>query len=317
MLVTAKTPGFKYCQDLLDPAGIQLNGNGACDIRVYNPDFFRRVLRDGTLGLGEAYMDGWWECDSIDELFCRGLNAGLEEVIRKKFRFLAFHLLVRIFNRQSYKRAFLVGKKHYDIGNDLFQVMLDPYMNYSCGYWSDAKDLNCAQEAKMNLICQKLQLKPGMRVLDVGCGTGLSGHALVAAGFTDIVGVDISADSLGLAAGREVYRELQQVNLKVLPTPFGDNSFDALTCVGVLTYLDDTGGMLREFCRLVKPGGHIVFTSRDDLYAERDFPTLMRALAEEKRWRSLYESPPSPYLPGNQDFGESIQVIYSVLEVRA
>ena len=158
---------------------------------------------------------------------------------------------------------------------------------------------------------------PSARVLDVGCGTGLSGHALVAAGFTDIVGVDISADSLGLAAGREVYRELQQVNLKVLPTPFGDNSFDALTCVGVLTYLDDTGGTLREFCRLVKPGGHIVFTSRDDLYAERDFPTLMRALAEEKRWRSLYESPPSPYLPGNQDFGESIQVIFSVLEVRA
>ena len=77
MLVAAETPGFKDFQDLLDPAGIQLNGAGACDIRVHNPDLFRCVIRDGTLGLGEAYMDGWWDCDRIDELFCRGLNAGL------------------------------------------------------------------------------------------------------------------------------------------------------------------------------------------------------------------------------------------------
>ena len=89
MLVAAETPGFKDFQDLLDPAGIQLNGAGACDIRVHNPDLFRCVVRDGTLGLGEAYMDGWWDCDRIDELFCRGLNAGLEGAVRKKLRFLA------------------------------------------------------------------------------------------------------------------------------------------------------------------------------------------------------------------------------------
>ena len=162
MLVAAETPGFKDFQDFLDPAGIQLNGAGACDIRVHNPDLFRCVIRDGTLGLGEAYMDGWWDCDRIDELFCRGIKAGLEDALRKKLRFLAFHIALRIFNRQSQKRAFVVGNRHYDIGNDLFDAMLDPHMNYSCGYWSNAKNLDSAQEAKMVLICRKLQLKPGI-----------------------------------------------------------------------------------------------------------------------------------------------------------
>ena len=87
MLVAAETPGFKDFQDLLDPAGIQLNGSGDCDIRVHNPDLFRCVIRNGTLGLGEAYMDGWWDCDRIDELFCRGLSAGLESTLRKKLQF--------------------------------------------------------------------------------------------------------------------------------------------------------------------------------------------------------------------------------------
>ena len=156
---------------------------------------------------------------------------------------------------------------------------------------------------------------PSARVLDAGCGTGLSGHALVAAGFTDIVGIDISADSLRVAADRDIYRDLRQVNLQTLPMPFEENAFDALTCVGVLTYMDDTANTLRDFCRLVRPGGHVVFTCRDDLYAQRDFPGLTQALAAEGQWRRLYESAPSPYLPRNEDFGENIQVIYAVFEV--
>ena len=157
---------------------------------------------------------------------------------------------------------------------------------------------------------------PGAKVLDAGCGTGLSGHALVAAGFADILGIDISADSLRKATEREVYREVLQVNLQSLPLPFGDNAFDALTCVGVMTYIDDDAGTLKEFCRLVRTGGHVVFTCRDDLYEARNFAALLSTLVDDGHWRALYQSPPSPYLPGNDDFAESIRVIYFVYEVR-
>ena len=145
MLVAAETPGFIDVQELLDPAGIQLNGAGAGDIRGHYPDLFRGVIRDGTLGLGEAYMDGWWDCDQIDELFYRGLNAGLEGALRKKLRFLAFHFALRISNRQSRNRAFMVGERHYDIGNDLLSLMLDKTMMYTCGYWT--KDISTLEES--------------------------------------------------------------------------------------------------------------------------------------------------------------------------
>ncbi|WP_204278654.1 class I SAM-dependent methyltransferase, partial [Enterobacter kobei] len=68
----------------------------------------------------------------------------------------------------SKKRAWIVGKEHYDLGNDLFSRMLDPFMQYSCAYWKDADNLESAQQAKLKMICEKLQLKPGMRVLDIG-----------------------------------------------------------------------------------------------------------------------------------------------------
>ena len=158
--------------------------------------------------------------------------------------------------------------------------------------------------------------EPDGRVLDAGCGTGLSGHALVAAGFADIVGLDISGDSLAVAGRREVYRHLLRGNLQSVVLPFRDDSFDALTCVGVMTYIQNNSATLREFCRIVRPRGHIVFTCRDDLYRERDFASVLDGLAEDGDWRSLYQSPPSLYLPGNDAFAEDIKVIYFVYEVR-
>ncbi|MFT5392260.1 MAG: putative TPR repeat methyltransferase [Gammaproteobacteria bacterium] len=151
------------------------------------------------------------------------------------------------------------------------------------------------------------------RVLDAGCGTGLSGTALVAEGFRNIVGVDISSESLRIAERRGVYADLLQANLQELPIPFSDNAFDALTCVGVLTYVSDTRATLLEFCRLVRPGGHIVLTCRDDFYVSRDYAGEIKALSEAQQWRLLYESPPSDYLPGNEAF--DARVIYLSFEV--
>ena len=151
-------------------------------------------------------------------------------------------------------------------------------------------------------------------LLDTGCGTGLSGEALAAQGFKNIVGIDISTASLKLSEARGVYSKLQQVDLHLLPLPFDANTFDALVCVGVLTYVQEVSATLKDFCRLVRSSGYIIFTCRDDLYQDQDYAQLLAELVDAQYWRPIYQSPPSPYLPENKDFAEKIKVIYCVYQ---
>lgn len=126
---------YRIANELLSRAGIAINGSAPADIRVKNPDFFKRVLQEGSLGLGESYMDGWWECDRLDMFFSKVLRAGLENQLPHHFKDTLRIAGARLFNLQSKKRAWIVGKEHYDLGNDLFSRMLDPFMQYSCAYW--------------------------------------------------------------------------------------------------------------------------------------------------------------------------------------
>ena len=185
---------FRIANELLSRAGIQVNGPSASDIQVKNPDFFKRVLQEGSLGLGESYMDGWWECDRLDVFFTKVLRAGLEKQLPRHLKDTLRIAGARLFNLQSKKRAWIVGKEHYDLGNDLFTRMLDPQMQYSCAYWKDAERLEDAQIAKLRLICEKLQLKPGMRVLDIGCGWGGLAQFMAQNYAVSVVGVTISAE---------------------------------------------------------------------------------------------------------------------------
>lgn len=163
---------YRIAAELLSRAGIEINGPAPSDLRIKNPHFFKRVLQEGSLGLGESYMDGWWDCERLDIFFHKVLRAGLENQLPHHFKDTLRIATARLFNLQSKKRSWIVGKEHYDLGNDLFSRMLDPYMQYSCAYWKDAHNLEDAQQAKLDLICRKLQLEPGMRVLDIGCGWG-------------------------------------------------------------------------------------------------------------------------------------------------
>ena len=156
---------------LLATADIRVGGGRPWDIRVHHPATFDRILTRGSLGLGESYMDGWWDCDQVDELITRILRARLDERVGRA-GWLWASLKARLTNLQSPQRAWQVGEEHYDLGNDLYEAMLDPAMVYSCGYWSTAQTLAQSQEAKLDLICQKLQLQPGMTLLDIGCGWG-------------------------------------------------------------------------------------------------------------------------------------------------
>jgi len=188
--------------EMLSLANIEINGDRAFDIKVFNSNFFKRVLQQGSIGLGESYMDGWWDCERLDIFFHKVIRAGLESKIPRRVIDTLTVAASRLMNFQSIKRAKIVGEKHYDLGNDLFGYILDDHMQYSCGYWANANTLEQAQEAKLRLICEKLQLKPGMKLLDIGCGWG--GLAAFAARHygVSVVGITISKEQQKLAQER-------------------------------------------------------------------------------------------------------------------
>jgi cyclopropane-fatty-acyl-phospholipid synthase len=161
-------------ETLFSEAGVIIDGDRPGDIAVHDDRFYQRLLRDGSLGMGESYMDGWWDSPQVDELIARLLRAGLGEKIQPR-KFLYLFLLAHLMNPQRRSKAYEVGEHHYDLGNDLFEQMLDKRMTYTCAYWSGTpapSGLDEAQEAKLDLICRKLGLKPGQHVLDIGCGWG-------------------------------------------------------------------------------------------------------------------------------------------------
>jgi len=191
-------------QQLIAGTGIRFNGDAPWDIRVNDPAMYDRVLKLGSLGFGESYMDGEWDCDRLDELFSRLLNGDINERVRglTRLRMAAMVLRHRLFNLQSRRRAFQVGEQHYDIGNDVFEAMLDPSMSYSCGYWARADDLETAQRDKLRLVCEKLELKPGERLLDIGSGWGgLAEYAARNYG-VEVFGVTVSREQQALARQR-------------------------------------------------------------------------------------------------------------------
>lgn len=181
--------------ELLSIADIRLDGDRPWDIQVYNDDFFRRVLSQGSIGLGESYMDGWWDAQQLDEFFSRLLGAQLDQYADVKNWGLEI-LKSRLFNFQSVNKAYKNSQHHYDIGNDIYRYMLDDRMIYSCGYWRDAGDLNQAQENKLDLACRKLNLKKGDRLLDVGCGWGGTAKFAAQNYGSDVVGVTVSKDQV-------------------------------------------------------------------------------------------------------------------------
>lgn len=159
-------------QEILSCAGITINGDKPWDIRIWDERFYSRILRGGSLGLGESYMDGWWECERLDDFFSRVMYFNLEEKLKKDWRLILHLLQSAALNHGKKSRAFRVGEKHYDIGDDIYRNMLDKRMVYSCAYWKNADNLDDAQEAKLDLICRKLGLRRGERILDIGCGWG-------------------------------------------------------------------------------------------------------------------------------------------------
>lgn len=259
---------YRIAEEMLSQAGITINGIQPQDIRVKNPEFFHRVLQEGSLGLGESYMDGWWECDRLDIFFQMILAAELDTHLPKHFSDIVRIASARIFNYQTRKRAWIVGKEHYDLGNDLFSRMLDPYMQYSCAYWKDAETLEQAQQAKLRMICEKLQLKPGMSLLDIGCGWGgLSQFAAKEYGVS-VKGVTISAEQQKMAQER-----CAGLDVEILLQDYRDlnEKFDRIVSVGMFEHVGPKNyrTYFEVVARNLKPDGlfllHTIGSNQTDL----------------------------------------------------
>jgi len=159
-------------EDLLADADVAIDGSRPWDIQVRDERLFARVLRESSLGLGEAYMDGWWDCLQLDEFFCRVLRGRLDRKVRGGWLHWLRGLPGILFNLQSRSRSRIIAEHHYDLDNDLFLSFLDPYNQYSCAYFNDGDDLEQAQRNKLELICQKIELTKADQILDIGCGWG-------------------------------------------------------------------------------------------------------------------------------------------------
>ena len=221
-------------ETLLEGTDIGIDGARPSDIRVRDPRFFKRVLTQGSLGLGESYTDGWWDCPALDEFFCRIQRADIGAMVKQHPAIALRVLRSRLTNLQSGRRAFQVGERHYDIGNDLFSLMLDERMTYSCGYWNEAGSLDEAQEHKLDLICRKLRLEPGMRLLDIGCGWG--SLAAYAAGHygVGVVGITVSREQVDLA--RTMCRGLP-VEIRLKDYRDVRETFDRIASVGMIEHV--------------------------------------------------------------------------------
>lgn len=248
---------------IAEAADVRFDGDRPWDLQVHDSRFYRDVLRGGSLALGHGYVRGTWDCEQLDELICRLLRVDANRPLSLQQRCQDWIGLLRdrLLNPQGVLRAFVVGRSHYDIDPRIYAAMLGPQMAYSCGYWRTAEDLPAAQDDKLRLICEKLQLQPGMRLLDVGCGWGaLAAFACRQYG-VEVLGITVSAEQarwirerfsdLPIQVELCDYRQLGAIDPGV---------FDRIASVGMFEHVGRRNDQVffRVLQRLLKPDGLVL-----------------------------------------------------------
>jgi cyclopropane-fatty-acyl-phospholipid synthase len=221
-------------RNLLESTDIRINGSRPWDIVIHDPRFYDCLLRDTTLGLGESYMDGWWDCEAIDQLIDRALRANLDVKFSTRWKLIIPALRARLFNLQSTARAYQVGQRHYDLGNDLYRAMLDQRLNYTCAYWKHASTLDEAQEAKLDLVCRKIGIQPSMRILELGCGWGSFARYAAEKYGAQVLGVTVSKEQVAL--GMQLCQGLP-VELRLQDYREVQGVYDAVISIGIMEHV--------------------------------------------------------------------------------
>jgi len=287
-------------KSLLAGAGIIINGSKPSDIQVHNENLYKRIMRHGSIGLGESYMDGWWDCEKLDVLFYRLLTADLEERVKKILKFDFNLILNMVINAGTKAKAFEIGQRHYDLGNDLYSAMLDKRLTYTCGYWKNARNLEDAQTAKLDLICRKIGLKAHQKVLDIGSGWG-SFLGYSAENYkVNVVGVTVSKEQKILAD--TLYKDLA---VKTLLRDYRNISgkYDGVVSLGMFEHVGYKN--YRTFMQVV----HKVLKN-DGLF-------LLHTIGSNKSvrgtdpWIEKYIFPNS-MLPSLKQIGQSIEGLFVV-----
>ncbi len=273
---------------LLSFADVAIGGDRPWDMQAHNESLYARVLAEGSLGLGESYMDGWWDCESLDGFFHRILRADLRAKVQLWAELYSV-LKAKLLNLQKPSRAFQVGRRHYDIGNDLYRRMLDKRLIYSCGYWKSASNLDEAQEAKLDLVCRKLDLRPGMRVLDIGCGWGGTARFAAERYQADVLGITVSEEQARF--GKEFCRGLP-VQIRLQDYRSIEGTFDRVLSLGMIEHVGykNYGVFMRTVKRCLKNdglfllqtiGGSRSVTRTDPWIARYIFPNSMLPSAKQ------------------------------------
>ncbi|MCA9676136.1 MAG: cyclopropane fatty acyl phospholipid synthase [Myxococcales bacterium] len=255
---------------MLADAGVTVGGDAPWDLTIHDDRLFTRVARDGHLGLGEAYVDGWWDAPRVDQLLERVLRARLDREVRDSWVLMAHAVRARIFNAQL-SRPREVAERHYDIGNDLYEVMLDRRLAYTCGYWKDAANLDDAQEAKLDLVCRKLGLRRGMRVLELGSGWGSFASFAAERYGVEVVAYNVSTEQVAWA--REHYGHLP-IDFHLEDYRNAAGTFDAVVSIGLMEHVGPKN--YRAYMELVErcltPDGvaliHTIGSNRTRDYAD-------------------------------------------------
>lgn len=245
-----KTNKYKVeIEKILNNVDIKINGNRPWDIKVHNEDLYKRVLAKGNLGFAESYMEGWWDCEKIDELIFRLMRKDIHRSMKRPGLILQV-LLAKLTNNQSKSRSKKVAEVHYDIGNDLYKDMLGKTMQYTCAYWEKAKNLDQAQTNKMDLVCKKLGLKKGDKVLELGCGWGTFSQFMAKKYGCHVTAYNISDEQVKYA--KEINKGLP---VEIVHSDYRDaiklkKKFDKVVSVGLMEHVGEKN--YKDFMKLVK-----------------------------------------------------------------
>lgn len=288
-------------EKLLAEIGIEVNGNKPWDIKVHNDQLYKQVLAGGSLALGESYMAGWWDVERLDEFFTRVLQSNLSDQIKNNWQVIFQVLLTRLFNLQKPSRAFTIGEHHYDEDENVYMAMLGETMTYTCGYWPEGvNNLDEAQTAKLDLVCKKIGLKSGDRVLDIGCGCGSFAKLAAESYGAQVVGLTVSKNQVQYA--KDNYKDLS-IDIRFQDYRDINEKFDHVVSLGMFEHVGVKN--YRTYMKVVRrclkdDGLFLLHTIGGNRSAHSSDP-----------WISKYIFPNS-MLPSIAQIGRSIENIFTM-----